>query len=209
MDFMTSPSGRSAGRGTLYETDQADLLDVFERDRRVRVYIDVGGMSGPYLEIDDVHYYENGVKGQPSIILVAHPERTAEIQKDMMLRCRRSCQPSCRCRSWCYASSLAFSISFSFDGRSSVLRSRGRNRSICWVSGASMAIRLCSAALARSIAGERLRNSEARVEIHDKLVAKLEIVDGMLRLILPSDVMLLKQAFSGAAGQHYRIVPTR
>jgi hypothetical protein len=33
-----------------------------------------------------VHYYENGVKGQPSIILVAHPERTAEIQKDMMLR---------------------------------------------------------------------------------------------------------------------------
>jgi hypothetical protein len=52
-------------------------------------------------------------------------------------------------------------------------------------------------------------NSEARVEIHDKLVAKLEIVDGMLRLILPSDVMLLKQAFSGAAGQHYRIVPTR
>jgi len=86
MDFMTSPSGRSAGRGTLYETDQADLLDAFERDRRVRVYIDVGGMSGPYLEIDDVHYYENGVKGQPSIILVAHPERTAEIQKDMMLR---------------------------------------------------------------------------------------------------------------------------
>ena len=54
-------------------------------NNRLRVYVDVGGTAGPYLEVDRVVYYENGVHGEPSLILLANPADTAEIQKQFML----------------------------------------------------------------------------------------------------------------------------
>lgn len=84
-----------------------DLInEINDLDPKADVYIDIGGAAGPYLKVMTVHYYPNGVRGRPSLILQAHPTATMVEQKKMMVA---TLQPSIESAKWALNQLIAIS----------------------------------------------------------------------------------------------------